>query len=375
MKIGTVAFLAAALAGCEDADYGTIENGLYINEAAPSDKYEQQIESMTVLGETTATVHVRLAQAMDTDVHATLELDESFVTEYNDKYGTSYQALPSDYLIYDKDVTIAAGSISSDPIVLNIKEFSTDNGEAYCIPLKVSSSSSDVRVMKASSRLLYLLEKPAVQVVPTMNWKVQPASEDEWNLELTEWTLESWVWMDSFRINNQAIFNAPHSTGGQIYVRFGDADLAYNKLQIKTGGSQFNSSTTFDKSKWYHVAFTYGSGKAKMYINGELDAELDVSSSYCINGLQLCCSGQTYFKANAKMAQVRFWSKALSASTIKSQMDKNVSPSADGLIGYWKLNEGEGSVYKDATGNGRDLICAEAPTWGTEEVNFAQPNK
>ena len=32
-----------------------------------------------------------------------------------------------------------------------------------------------------------------------------------------------------------------------------------------------------------------------------------------------------------------------------------VDPQSDGLVGYWKFNEGEGHIFHDASGNGLDM--------------------
>ena len=112
-----------------------------------------------------------------------------------------------------------------------------------------------------------------------------------------------------------------------------------------------------------------------MYINGIEDSSKEfAATNYVINNLQLCSSG-SYFRANAQMAQVRFWKKALSASAIKDGMNRLVAADSDGLFGYWKLDEGTGSVYHDSTSNGYDLTCRTEPVWGTEEIDFSDPNK
>ena len=32
-----------------------------------------------------------------------------------------------------------------------------------------------------------------------------------------------------------------------------------------------------------------------------------------------------------------------------------VDPQSDGLVGYWKFNEGEGHIFHDASGHGLDM--------------------
>lgn len=375
-RIFSLALAAVLAAGC-NTKYDVIENGLYINEAAPSDRFTQQVVNITVDGVTTATIHLRLAQPLDVDVHATLALAPEFTDEYNLRNGASYVTLPSEYVELPSEVVIQAGSISSDPVEITINEVPSGDGLAYCLPIKIASSDAPVEILESSGRLIYLITAPLHQTVPTMNASTLPAKAEDaadWNVATNAWTLEAWVWMSAFPINNQAIFNVPVSKGTEIYIRFGDANVDYDKLQIKTYGSQFNSNTAFEPEKWYHLAFVCGNGKCIMYINGQEDASMDLSSTdYVINNLQLCSSG-SYFRADCKMAQVRFWKTALTENAIRDAMSREVPSGSENLIGYWKLNEGEGSIYYDSSPNGRDLVCAEAPEWTGEEIDFTNPN-
>lgn len=365
-----------ALTGCQDAEYQEITNRIYISEAAPSTTFTQQTVNLTVTGQTTTSFHVRLAQPVDRDVQITLDYAPEALASYNERNGANYVQLDAKYVQFATTTVIPAGSLSSEPVEINISEFPTDSGESFCIPIKIVSSDASVEIARTTSHLLYLLSTPLRQIVPTMDANTFPESAGEWGITTSEWTLEGWIWMSSFQINNQAIFNAPVSQGTEIYIRFGDADLAFDKLQIKTGGSQFNSNQSFAPNTWYHVAFTYSNGKCTMYINGIEDSSKEfAATNYVINGLQLCSSGTSYFLADAKMAQVRFWKKALSASAIKDGMSRQVAPGSDGLFGYWKLDEGTGSVYHDSTSNGYDLTCRTEPVWGTEEIDFSDPNK
>lgn len=363
-----------AFAGCEDADYQAIENRLYINEAASGSSFTHQTISLTVMGETTTTINLRLAQPLDQDIHVKLGLDDSFVEEYNAENGTSFQSLPQEYLDYEEEVTIESGVVVY-PITITIKEFSTDNGEAYCIPIRIVETDSPAPVTQTTSRLIYLLTKPLEQLVPTMNSTTLPSSSGTWGVSTAEWTLEGWLWMSSFTINNQAFWSASVSEGTEIYCRFGDAAVAYNQIQIKTGGSEMVGNTVFSTSTWYHIAFTYSNNTLSMYVNGVLDNQKSIEvSNYVINGLSLASSGSTYWKANAQMAQIRFWNKALAQSAIQSAMNGAVPADSEGLFGYWKLDEGEGSTFYDSTSNGFDLTCSKAPTWSKTTVNFSSPN-
>lgn len=40
-----------------------------------------------------------------------------------------------------------------------------------------------------------------------------------------------------------------------------------------------------------------------------------------------------------------------------------VDPASDGLLSYWKFDDGAGQVAKDYTANGYDLTIEDEPTW------------
>lgn len=374
LKVSALGAALFAFAGCEDADYQSIENRLYINEAAPDDKFTQQTETLTVMGETSTSITIRLAQAIDRDVHVTVGIASEYADAYNANNGTSYTILPEQYLSFETEAVIEAGQIASSPITIAIGEYSTDNGEAYCIPLKIVSSDAPVAISKASSHILYLLTKPLMQKVPAMVSSTAPTGTNNWGISTTEWTLEGWIWMSSFPINNQAFWSASVSSGVEIYCRFGDAAVPYDQIQIKTGGSEMQSSTVFSPNTWYHLAITYSNNTLTLYVNGTLDNSKNIEvANYVINNLSLCSSG-SYWRCTGQQAQIRFWTKALTQNAIVDAMNRAVPADSEGLFGYWKLDEGEGSVFHDSTANGFDLTCTNAPTWSTDEVNFSAPN-
>ena len=76
IKASALGVVLFAFAGCENADNQPIGNRIYISEAAPADKFTQQTETITVLGTTTTSIHVRLAQPLDSDITVTVGTDE-----------------------------------------------------------------------------------------------------------------------------------------------------------------------------------------------------------------------------------------------------------------------------------------------------------
>ena len=190
-----------------------------------------------------------------------------------------------------------------------------------------------------------------------------------WGVTTNEWSLEAWIQMDGFDINNQAIFNSG-SKDHEVYIRFGDAMIPYNSLQVKTLGSQVNTVTLFEKDKWYHLAFVYNSsGLLSIYINGVLDVTLQTKGGPVRFDTMNMVSSGSYFRNNCQMAQVRLWKTAISQTQIQSNMYFAVKPADPNLIGYWKMDEGKGNAFADCTGHGYDLTAGGTLVW-KEHVRF-----
>ena len=359
------AALVSFLTGCDNADYKILDNAIYFSEAESG-----SFEKITADPEnvTTTSLNIRLAEALAEDVEATLVIDPSILEEYNAANSTSYEVLPENYYTFNKDVKIKAGDVSAEATHFSIKPYATPNGESYAIPIAINVTKGNVSTIGTSGKYLILLNQPLIQAVPVMNWKNHPSTDKEkkWNESVTEYSLEFWVQMDGFRINNQAIFNSE-----DIYIRFGDAMIDYDLLQIKTLGSQVNTVTHFLPNKWYHVAFVHdASGLLTIYINGVKDVTLQTKGGpLTFTFLEMVCSGSTYFKNNCKLAQVRLWRKAITPTQIISNMYYAVKSTDPNLMGYWKLDEGQGNMFEDCTGQGRDMTVEDELKW-EKDVRF-----
>lgn len=381
IKFSALALAFSVFASCDDANYQSMENGLYINEAASATTFNQQVEDLAISKEMTMAIHLRVARPAEKDIKATIGLAPEFMDKYNAEHGTSYQVLPDEFLKFDTECVIPAGSTTSRDININIKPFSTPNGEAYCVPLKVVSADTDVQIMEATSRIMYLLTGPLIQKVPMFDRNPMPSWKgDNWGIETDEWTLEGWFNMDYLAMydNNQAIFSVACSSGTEIYVRFGDANVDGRQMQVKTGGSQFELTPIFERHKWYHFALTYSaSGEVTAYIDGEKAGGMTKKNHYIIDNLTLCGSESWFTCKEAKLAQIRLWTKCQPQSTIKANMNRGVKPDSEGLVGYWKLDEGEGNILKDSSPNKHNLESFQGTdiVWSSFDVDFTDPNK
>ena len=74
-------------------------------------------------------------------------------------------------------------------------------------------------------------------------------------------------------------------------------------------------------------------------------------------------------------SELRNWSVCRSAAQIQNNMT-TTSARSEGLVAYWRMNEGSGEVFEDCTGNGHTLRAQVAPAgWieGVKSTDTATP--
>ncbi len=67
---------------------------------------------------------------------------------------------------------------------------------------------------------------------------------------------------------------------------------------------------------------------------------------------------------DGKISEVRIWNKTLTEAEINEATHfYTVDTSSEGLVAYWKFDEGAGSTIKDYSVNGNDLTVDSVPGW------------
>lgn len=133
-------------------------------------------------------------------------------------------------------------------------------------------------------------------------------------------------------------------------------------------GMYVNPSHHFEVNKWQHLAVTFDGMNYKIYVNG-VDSGTLACSDPCrtftsINWFTDGDGNQSGWWGSCKIlvSEARIWSVARSAVQIQNSMVQ-VSPSSEGLEAYWRLNEGEGKNFVDATGHNHSLTTSKDVVW------------
>lgn len=219
-------------------------------------------------------------------------------------------------------------------------------------------------------------------------------------MNTSDWTFSTWIkWVGG--TNPQIISEGNYDTiGGGTYSGWGvRAISSTGTIRFTLGNTSssidINSKTGLNDNKWHHITFTIDrDGVGTPYTDGAMGTTTSVSS---LNGSNINSSfsdtigadlgtsfpvGTNNFKGF--LDDVRIYPYARSAAQIKKDYASGLSGMgsaeganvnvgsksskglSDGLVGYWKFDEGVGTTSADSSGNGNLATFAagtSAPTW------------
>ena len=313
-------------------------------------------------------------------INVTFALDTAAVSRYNKEHKTTYAVIPMSAIeITNLSTVIKAGSSASSP--LTVKMVSTSSlldGRSYLIPLTITGVSGGGVTVLESSRTIFL------RVARIYNFNAlsmnnatsgttgAPGTRGRINASalfsaqppvmLPNFTLEIKNLVYAFRTGDGNTNPQPIQTliswsnlseGTSIGLRYGELGNPNNSLQlIGALGSAF--AYGFNPNQWYMISISYDGNKGVLYVDGNKAAEVSGSMVMEFSRLSL---GQNwggydtrqYF--NGRIAECRVWSRALTASEIKLNLC-GADPNANGLLAYWKFNEGTGSKFLNSSKEG-----------------------
>lgn len=174
----------------------------------------------------------------------------------------------------------------------------------------------------------------------------------EFNCPLTTnskiWTIEWWM-------NPSQYYGAGgFYTENEFVNMHGVAEGAY---KITVGNSTIQTSKGYIiLNEWHHYAITCTLGTIKIYRDGELVETPATKLSYSTGewtGKMSISNTETPYKG--LIDELRIWSKALTASAIKTNANAPIEGEPTGLMLYYNFNQGQGNVT-DQTSFGNDGI-------------------
>lgn len=375
--LGLSALAAVVFTGCknEDVEKQHFDNKFYITSAILTD-------DLLIKSDTpgyTKTIESRLAKPAGQQVAVTIEADPSQVAAYNMIYGDNAVALPAEcYELSSNQIDIAAGQVSGNAIEIEFKDINAlDGSRRYVLPVTVTSCNG-VDLLDSRSTVYFVARQGAmINVVANIAWMYFPVS---WSADArplvsgmkqitVEALLRSADWTDGRGDALSSVFGIE----GNFLVRIGDADRPRDQLQLATGSANggnwpaANAAPGLPVNEWVHIAVVWDAvnGERIYYQNGKQVAYSNQAMSGSVTLTSNCYVGKSYNDERyipGEISELRVWSVARTPEQIAGNM-YGVSPDSEGLVAYWKFNEGSGSTIIDHA-NGTNLSAAGGtPTW------------
>ncbi len=131
-------------------------------------------------------------------------------------------------------------------------------------------------------------------------------------------------------------------------------------------------ATPLETGRWYHVAGRYDdeASKLSVLVDGVVDGSTDYSDGIAYATSRGLRFGMQYkgFNQNGRFLKgaiddVRIWDHARTVEEISSAMGMDIEGASKGLIGYWPMEEGEGTTTADMTDSGNTGHFEEGPVW------------
>lgn len=143
-------------------------------------------------------------------------------------------------------------------------------------------------------------------------------------------------------------------------------------LTLKIGGNTYTSAKTLTRNKWVFLTFNYAYNGEQSKFNA-LFAE-DAKDTQLFNDQTVAGyngNGALTLGKNitADIQELTLWDKARSCTEAKSEKDMTKKPSTPNLIGYWKMDEGDGKEIRDYARN-RHLTMPQS-TWYLNNRNIS----
>ena len=132
------------------------------------------------------------------------------------------------------------------------------------------------------------------------------------------------------------------------------------------------AANLLDFNQWQHLAFTYDGNNIHLYKDGVLISSTpangmitQANQSFRLGGLEY---QNDVFHMNGRLDEIRLWDVALSQTEINNWMCIPIDlthPNYNNLMGYWRLNEGTGTISSDMSVNGNNGTLIGGTQWQT----------
>lgn len=368
--LSLLSLATVSLTSCvgEDLTDHHMDNKLYVSSAQVCD----DLLLKKGVTELSREISVRTAIPVDKDVEVSVEAVPMLTMDYNLMYKDNALMLDKHfYEIPENKTLIKAGDITGKNIQVNFKNLAElDEDRRYVLPVVITQV-TNIDLLESARNVYFVFKGAAlINVVANISkiyfpveW-ANPESVKSLPIITVEALLRSADWRGG---REGDVLNSVFGVEGKFLVRAGDAGWQPNEIQVAFDGGKFPQSTgiapLLPMGEWIHIAVVYDTHqqKCEYYQNGKKVAEESGLNLKNVNLQKDCFVGKSWDNNRwlaGDISELRVWNKRRTAEEIKGNiyfLDTTQEGATDGLLAYWKFNEGMSGTIKDYSGNGNSL--------------------
>lgn len=379
-KLNILLFASVALAvtGCktnDDLNEHHFDNKLFVDVENPVTNVV--FEAAGEPESSTQELYMATAIQVESPVTARFAAAPSKVSVYNDSYGTDAVPLPEEMCVIESpEATIDAGATKSNAVTVSFVNLETlDRDLTYVMPIEVTNVQG-IGVLPSRSTAYFVFKGASlINVVADIAQNYLPVKWTSTDLVrgMKSITVEALIRVRDFGtvdgLKGEAM-STIFGIEGTFLVRIGDSGFPQNQVQLVNPNGNFpdgNSSLGLPTGEWAHVAVVWDatSGDRIIYYDGEEVAhDMNASGSVSLNSncyIGYAWNDQRWLEG--EISEVRIWNVQRTQEEIASHIYQVDPETAEGLVAYWKFNEGAGKDIHDYSGNGNDISAVNDLTW------------
>lgn len=313
----------------------------------------------------TKALNVQMAQPEATDVNVVYGVTSEKVVEFNTIYNEKAILLPEEnYTLDVPEAKIEAGGVkSTDAQITFTGLLGLDDTQVYVLPVSIVSST--VPALE-SRNTTYFVFRGAALINTVGNMKgtclrfVNEGQAKELE-NLRQLTFEVMVRPDAFTNMLSTLIGIE----GRWLIRIGDAGVPSNQIQLAASPNVTDPAWQLEIGKWTFITLTFDgdTGAVDVYFNGVKKGSTQMSGRTTVNWNvvstdRACYIGYAYAPDRdfmGDMCEMRIWNRILTPADLNARNHfYRVDPESEGLVAYWKFDEGAGNVVHDYA-NGYDM--------------------
>lgn len=364
--------LATMLFSCSE-DFEDFENKAYIESETKKTTFLIKPDVLAY----PATLSVGIAKPALENIEFTFSADPSLVSVYNNLFNENAVVLPSEHYVFSETkATIATNSVHSTKVNIEFVDVNNlDRNIVYVLPVTIANADK-IELLESARTHYYIFKGGAI-----INW----AADIEDNSFPITWGNSSLVsGMNEITVEGMLYLRQASRDGSDsnimtffgvenvFLIRLGDTfDPGQIMVVAKSSGGKFpanaNDRTSAPVGRWFHFAVTLDSSNSlKIYIDGVLQST-STTGSGTFSIVSNCFIGKSYNDNRwwpGMICETRVWNKARTQDEIAASI-YSVPATSEGLVAYWKFDEGNGNTIVDHTGNNSTITAKSALKWSS----------